>query len=324
MLLGRRQWLQLGLVGGLGAAGGYLFGRRKTGLVTPTSHEMSADSLYSQGIQPPDGLGPLALDRSLIPPPFMPGPGQARSIDLRVEEEPLEVAKGATIDAWTFNGQLPGPIIRATEGDDLTINFRNLGAHPHNVHFHGRHDVNQDGWEPVPAGGSATYQIRAEPFGLHPYHCHALPVSVHMAHGLYGVMIVDPPGGRAPAHELVLVLSGFDVNGDGADELYGWNGVAGYYARYPIKVPVGKLVRVYLANFCGMEPSVSFHLHAESFRLFRSGSRLVPDEETDIVTLGPSERAVLEFTLPVRGRYMFQPHQHHLAERGATGWFAAV
>lgn len=96
-------------------------------------------------------------------------------------------------------------------------------------------------------------------------------------------MIVDPPGGRPPAHELVLL--GFDVNEDGADDLY---------------------------------------LHAESFRLFRSGTRLVPDEETDIVTLGPSERAILEFTLPVRGRYMFQPHQHHLAERGATGWFAAV
>ncbi len=120
------------------------------------------------------------------------------------------------------------------------------------------------------------------------------------------------------------MLSGFDVNDDGADELYGWNGVAGYYARYPIKVPVGKLIRVYLANFCGMEPSVSFHLHAESFRLFRSGTRLVPDEETDIVTLGPSERAVLGFTLPIRGRYMFQPHRHHLAERGATGWFAAA
>ncbi len=61
-------------------------------------------------------------------------------------------------------------------------------------------DVTQDGWEPVPVGGSATYQISAEPFGLHPYHCHALPVSEHMAHGLYGVMIVDPPGGGGPPH----------------------------------------------------------------------------------------------------------------------------
>ena len=130
MAMGRREWLQLGIVGGLGAAGGYLFGRRKSAALMPTSHVMSADSLYSQGIQPPEALGPLALDRSLIPPPFVRGPRQHRIIDLQVEEGPLEVARGATINAWSFNGQVPGPIIRATEGDDLTVNFRNRGAHP--------------------------------------------------------------------------------------------------------------------------------------------------------------------------------------------------
>ena len=326
MPLGRREWLRLGAVGAAGVVGGWALGRRKSSIAGAPSagHEMSLDSLYSQGVEPPPSLGPLALEQALRPPPFVAGPVRTQQVELRVEETMLEVARGRHFSAWTYNGTIPGPVIRATEGDALEVHFQNRGAHPHNVHFHGTHDVTQDGWEPVPVGGEATYRFRAEPFGLHPYHCHALPVSEHMGHGLYGAMIVDPRGGRPPAEELVLVLSGFDLDGDGRDDLYGWNGVAGYYARNPIKVPVGKLVRLYLLNLCGGEPLVSFHLHAQSFELFRSGTSLVPEERTDTVTLGPTERAVLEFRLPVRGRYMFQPHQHHLADRGATGWIAAV
>jgi len=75
------------------------------------------------------------------------------------------------------------------------------------------------------------------------------------------MLIVDPPGGRPPAHEVGLVLSGFDCDGDGHNELYGWNGVAGYFERYPIKVPAGALVRVYLLNMVADDPVGSFHLH---------------------------------------------------------------
>jgi FtsP/CotA-like multicopper oxidase with cupredoxin domain len=184
--------------------------------------------------------------------------------------------------------------------------------------------VTQDGWQPVPPGEETTYRLRAEPFGLHPYHCDASPAAEHLSHGLYGMLIVDPAAGRPPAHELALVLSGFDLDGDGHNELYGWNGVAGFYERYPIKVPVGAPVRVYLLNMVADDPVASFHLHAETFDVYRSGTRLVPDERTDVVTLAQTERAIVEFRLPRRGRYMFHPHQRHMAERGAMGWFAAV
>jgi nitrite reductase (NO-forming) len=184
--------------------------------------------------------------------------------------------------------------------------------------------VSQDGWQPIPAGGAETYRLRAGPVGLHPYHCHALPLSQHIARGLYGALIVDPPGGRAPAHEFVLVLCGFDLDGDGRNELYAWNGVAGFFARFPIKVPAGERVRLYLVNMVSGDPVASFHLHAETFDVYRTGTRLEPDEHTDVVTLSQAERAVVEFQLPERGRYMFHPHQVHMAERGAMGWFAAV
>ena len=342
--LRRRDLLQLGL----GAAGGALAaalgrGTRPAegaagaehasaaggrGPGHPAAHalpEPAVHSAYGGHAEPPADLPAGALDALLRPPPFAAGPpGRVREIDLWVNERPVEVAHGVRFDAWTYNGTVPGPVLRATEGDELVVRFRNLGMHPHNVHFHGRHDVSQDGWQPIPVGATETYRLRAGPFGLHPYHCHAMPVSEHVARGLYGALIVDPPTGRPPAHEFVLVLCGFDLDGDGANELYAWNGVAGFFARFPIKVPVGELARVYLVNMVGGDPVASFHLHAETFDVYRSGTSLEPDEHTDVVTLSQAERAILEFRLPERGRYMFHPHQAHMAERGAMGWFAAV
>ena len=100
--------------------------------------------------------------------------------------------------------------------------------------------------------------------------------------------------------------------------------MAGFFERYPIKVPVGELVRAYLLNMVADDPVASFHLHAETFDVYRSGTRLVADERTDVVSLAQTERAIVEFLLPRRGRYMFHPHQRHMAERGAMGWFSAV
>lgn len=289
-------------------------------LPTPVVH-----TAYGGPATPPAGLAAGSLDARLVPPPpsAVASP-RTHEVSIWAHEQPIEIADGVRFDAWTYNGSVPGPVLRANEGDTLSIAFRNLGMHAHNVHFHGRHDVEHDGWQQIPAGGRESYRIRAEPFGLHPYHCHALPVSEHIARGLYGAFIVDPPGGRPPAHEFVLVLCGFDLDGDGRNELYAWNGIAGFFTRFPIKVPAGELVRLYVLNMVSWDPVASFHLHAQTFDVYRSGTRLEPDEHTDVVTLGQTERAILEFRLPRRGRYMFHPHQVHMAEAGAMGWFAAV
>ena len=312
------------LAAGAGATGGVLVGLRRGHATHPDGPDPSA-STYARSVEPPAGLGPRALDDATLPPVSRTGHGRAtQNIELWVSEQPIDVARGIDIGAWTFNGAIPGPLLRATEGDELTIHLRNLGNHPHDLHLHGRHDVSEDGWEPVPPGGQASYHITAGPFGLHPYHCDTTPASEHIAHGLYGMLIVDPRSGRPPGREVALVLSGFDIDGDGRNEVYGWNGVAGFYERFPIKVPVGDLVRVYLLNMVGDDPAASFHLHAEVFDVYRSGTRLVPDERTDVVTLAQAERAIVEFRLPRRGRYMFHPHQPHMADRGAMGWFSAV
>jgi nitrite reductase (NO-forming) len=280
---------------------------------------------YGHGPQPPRDLAAaLVDDLTYAPTRVEEAPGAVREWTIPVTAERWAVADGAGIDAWTYGGRVPGPILRATEGDRLRITVDNRTDRAHNLHLHGSHDPQMDGWEPIPAGAAFTYAVEAGPAGFHPYHCHLPPFAEHLRRGLYGALIVDPPGGREPAVEVMMVLSGFDLDGDGRNEVYGFNGVCGLYDRHPITVPAGELVRVYLANLIEGEALASFHLHAQTFDVFRTGTRTEPDEHTDQITLSQAERAILEFRLPTRGRYMFHPHQHRLVERGAMGWFTAV
>jgi nitrite reductase (NO-forming) len=278
---------------------------------------------YSAKFAPPAYLV-AGRDRFHIPPARTAYSAHVREFDLSVVETTLEVAGGQNVKVWAYGGTVPGPIIRATLGERVKITLTNHSDMAHSVHFHGDHDVMQDGLERVGKGETRVYEFEAAPAGLHPYHCHVPPYGWHLRKGMYGAMIVDPVEPRAAAHEFVLCLCGFDTDGDGRNDIYTWNGLAGYYEQYPLKVPAGELVRLYVMNMLDPDPIASFHLHAQTFDLYRSGTSPLPQEHTDMVSLGPAERAVLEFRLPRRGRYMFHPHQSHMAERGAMGWIVAI
>lgn len=285
----------------------------------------SGSALYGHLHSPPTSMGPGDLDHHTNPPLRDGQPaGVVRDLELVVEERLIEVGDGVFFQAWSYNGTVPAPIIRATEGDTVRIHFENRTGHPHNLHFHGAHRPEQDGWEQVPPGGETTYTIVAGPAGLHPYHCHTTPLAEHVGRGLYGMMIVDPVEERSPAHEIALLISGFSSNELGQNGVVAWNGVAGFYNSYPIKVAMGEPVRVYLVNMIEHEPLASFHLHAETFDVYPAGMGSSAAFRDDTIVLGQAQRAMIEFTLPHLGRYMFHPHQHWLAERGAMGWFAAI
>jgi FtsP/CotA-like multicopper oxidase with cupredoxin domain len=124
------------------------------------------------------------------------------------EDKELEVAEGIKFPAWTYNGFLPGPTLRASAGDRLLIHFENKAGKPHTMHFHGIHPANMDGvFEVVPKGKTFTYDFVAEPFGVFPYHCHMMPLRKHISRGLFGTLIVDPPSPRPPATEMIMVFS---------------------------------------------------------------------------------------------------------------------
>jgi manganese oxidase len=245
-----------------------------------------------------------------------------REYQVTAIDKEIEVAPGIKFPAWTYNGRVPGPTIRATEGDLMRIHFVNAGSHPHSMHFHGFHPSGMDGaMELVNRGADFTYEFTAEPFGLHLYHCHTPPLSRHIHKGLYGVYIVDPPGGRPPANELVMMMNAFDTNLDGNNEVYAVNTVGGYFLSHPIKLKLNELVRIYLINITEFDPINSFHIHANFFNEFKTGTRLEPDNFTDTVIMGQGERSILEFTYHYPGPYMFHAHKSEFAELGWTAMF---
>src|SRR5262245_61680502 len=140
-----------------------------------------------------------------------------RKFEIEAYNKEIEIAPGVFFPAWTYNGQVPGPTLRATEGERIRVTFTNLGDRPHSMHFHGFHPSEMDGAMPhqqVPPHGQFVYEFEAEPVGLHLYHCHASPLTQHIHNGLYGLWIVDPKEGRAPARELCMMMNGFDPNFD--------------------------------------------------------------------------------------------------------------
>jgi manganese oxidase len=250
------------------------------------------------------------------------GGSTVREYELTAEDVEIEVAPGVMYPAWAYNGQVPGPTLRATEGDRLRVVFKNQGAHPHTIHFHGFHPANMDGvFELVGPGDEFTYEFDAEPFGMHLYHCHTSPLRKHIEKGLYGAFIIDPEEGREEADEVVMVMNGFDTNFDGENEVYAVNTVAFHYQKNPVEIKKGELIRAYVVNVLEFDFINSFHTHANFFNYYPTGTRLEPSEFTDTKMFAQGERGIMEFRYDFPGRFMFHAHVSEFAELGWMGLF---
>jgi FtsP/CotA-like multicopper oxidase with cupredoxin domain len=249
-----------------------------------------------------------------------------REFEIVAEDREIEVAPGVKFAAWAYNGRIPGPTLRAREGELIRVNFVNASSHPHTMHFHGIHPARMDGVPQTPPGNIApgrgfTYEFEAEPFGLHLYHCHTTPLANHISKGLYGAFVIDPKDGRPDADELVMVMNGFDTNFDLANEVYAVNTVAFAYHDEPVKVKRGELVRIYLVNILEFDLINSFHVHANFFDWYPTGTKLEARDFTDTVILGQGERGIAELRFPHPGKFMFHAHVSEFADLGWMGFF---
>ncbi|NDD45146.1 MAG: copper oxidase, partial [Synechococcaceae bacterium WB9_4xB_025] len=243
-----------------------------------------------------------------------------RLFEVEARSITVPLTSGVLFKAWTLNGRIPGPTLRATEGERIRVVFRNADSTSHSLHFHGIHPAAMDGIEPVLRGKTAIYEFDLPRAGLYPYHCHVPPVVRHVGKGLFGLLVVDPPTPRPPADELVLVMGGYDLNNDDRNELYAFNGIPDAYKHDPIRIKQNAPVRIYLLNMTELEGPLTFHVHANEFRVIRPGV----SDTTDVITLGVAERQILELSFPYPGMYMFHPHQDQIAERGCMGHFDVV
>jgi manganese oxidase len=268
-----------------------------------------------------------------------------REFKIVAEDKEIEIAPGIFFPAWTYNGRVPGPTIRVTEGERVHILFQNNGSHPHSIHFHGIHAARMDGVPgagEVPPGGEFVYEFDAYPFGCHLYHCHTVPLKRHIHKGLYGAFVVDPDPARHPEaadaargrllgssengrwQELVMVMNAFDTNFDDENEVYAVNTVAHAYSKRPIVIDKTRPVRVYLVNITEFDPINSFHLHGNFFDYYDHGTTLTPTSRTiDTVMQCQAQRGILEFTFERHepGFYMAHAHQTEFVELGWMSLF---
>jgi FtsP/CotA-like multicopper oxidase with cupredoxin domain len=253
----------------------------------------------------------------------LPNGRRLREYWIAAQVKDVEIVPSIVYQAWTYNGRVPGPTLRAVEGDLIRIYFHNATAHPHTIHFHTVHPAKMDGvYEPVPPGGDFIYELDAEPFGVHPYHCHVMPLASHISRGLYGAIIIDPKQGRPKAdQELVMVMAGNDIDFDNENDFYNVNFIPFYYDRHPIRIKKGALIRIYLLNLLEFDQSNSMHIHANFFHYYPNGTSLQPSEYTDTIAQMQAQRGILEFRYRYPGRYMFHAHKTEFAELGWTGVF---
>jgi nitrite reductase (NO-forming) len=249
-------------------------------------------------------------------------PPRTHEYTLIAENTTLEISPGLRVDAWTYNGTMPGPTLTATEGDRVIVHFINKTPLPHTVHMHGDHPSEQDGvFEIIGANGTYTYDFIATPAGALMYHCHVPPVMQHVRMGLYGAFIVYPKTPLPPAREYVLVDGEYDTQNqlNPLPEYYFFNGYTEQYHLHPLPAATNETVRIYLIN-AGLSPAYGMHIHGTLFKAYPSGIWQNPPLRVQSWELASGNTAILEAKWPWPGRFTF--HFHGIPEeRGAMGYF---
>ncbi len=308
------QWVMGGSLGSIGIAYGLQsIGRRQSQI--PLMPEMSGTSASS-------GFNPVKYLRNFDYGTVTKENGRTvREFRVEARTSTVQLNTATSFITWNLNGQVPAPTLRAKQGDRIRVIFYNKAGHAHTLHFHGVHPAAMDGIQPVKNKKVFIYEFDAEPYGVHPYHCHIEPVTRHIGKGLYGMLIIDPPHSRPSADEMVLIMGGYDLNEDRNNELFAFNGLPNYYMDNPIPIQQNQLIRLYVQNMIEFDPVATFHLHANMFQVYPTGRTLTPIYESDVITMGTAERHILEFSFKYPGKYMFHPHQDYIAQAGCMGFF---
>lgn len=261
-----------------------------------------------------------------------------QTFELTVVSKPVRIGTGLTYNASTYNGTVPGPVLKAHQGDEVTMKLVNKTGDAHGVYTHAAEMAPShfagDPMRPV------DYTFRADVPGVFAYHCYAPPVLDHIASGMYGMMIVEPKGGwpGGDAQEVALVQSEFyglpdrhgSIKGDhgkmikAQPDFIVFNGALNRYGLdHPITIKAGKLVRVFFVN-AGPNLTSAFHVSGVLFStVYRSGNPADALHGLNTFEVAPSDGAVFEFTVKEPGNYSFTDLNRASEYKGAVGTFRA-
>lgn len=251
------------------------------------------------------------------------------SIQMTAQITNIEISKGVMYNAWTFNGTVPGPVLRVKEGDWLEFTLKNMDPNlPHSVDFHAVHAAPSRKFIDVMPDESGTFTYQASTPGVFMYHCGTQPVLAHIANGMYGVIIVEPKNGYPTDNEIdrsyTIVQSEFYKEHDWEDMLEGepdyvvFNGSDYGLKEHPLLAKVGDKIRLYVNN-AGPNEVSSFHVVGTTLdTVYVDGNPRNILYGLQTVLLPASGGAVVEFTVTEEGDYPIVTHQFNHASKGAV------
>lgn len=271
-----------------------------------------------------EGLPPVVPFDPVAPP--RSEPGEVVEVTLEATRAQMEIAPGDVREVWTFNGSIPGPTLRVTQGD--TVRFTLINRDPENAHgldFHaGRMDPGTY-HQSVEPGESITFEWKAESPGVFFYHCSADPVLMHVAAGMFGTVIVDPPDYEPADREYVLVQNEWYASLaipellEGRPVASALNGQPFQYLDDPLTAVAGEKVRIYFVN-AGPNEFSAFHIIGAIFdRVYVDGHPLNELEGVQTTTIPPGGASVVELVMQEPGQYPILTHQLQHASKGALG-----
>ncbi len=258
-----------------------------------------------------------------------------------VTEQIENVAAGLTREVWTYNGTSPGPVLHGRVGDTFHITLVNDGSLGHSIDFHAGELAPDGPMRTIEPGETLEYTFTANRAGIWMYHCSTMPMSHHIANGMFGAVVIEPVGLEVVDRQYVLVQSEQYLGSDGgpADaakvaagipDLVTFNGRAFQYDAHPLTSGVGDRVRIWVLD-AGPNASWSFHVVGTQFdTVWSEGAYTVHHgTATDGLTSGrtgaqtlsllAAEGGFVELVPVEAGHYPFVNHQMSLAEKGAHG-----
>lgn len=324
-------------------------GHRAMGMVFDVKVAGVSSNTSQAGHQHSASSGGAQVDLNWQPPsyfkahdaraPHPQAPGTVHRHTLRVSEITAQVGAGVTQKRMTYNGGVPGPVLRGQVGDHFEITLVNDGTMSHSIDFHAGVLAPDKPMRSISPGQSLQYNFTATRSGIWLYHCSTAPMSVHLAAGMHGAVIIDPPGLSQVDHEFVLIQSEIYLGPEGGStdeakvaaktpDLMAFNGMAFQYKYRPLQVTVGQRVRFWLMD-AGPSLPCTFHVVGGQFdQVFYEGAWTLggPDQigarwsgGSQALNLGPCQGGFVEFVPPQAGHYTFVTHAFADMEKGAVG-----
>jgi nitrite reductase (NO-forming) len=254
-------------------------------------------------------------------------------LEFTAQEVPIRISDDTVISAWTFGGDIPGPIVHVKQGDTIEFTLANHGSIPHSMDFHAAQIDPKVAFRSANPGQPVSYTFKARYPGVYMYHCGTSPVLMHIGSGMVGAVIVDPPSPLPAAKEFVLVESeyylGAAVSGvlpfdytkmlATLPDYVVFNGRPSQYMTAPLKVHVGDRVRFYVVN-AGPTHPCNFHVVGEQFdTVYLGAPPSLPLRGVQTFAVAPGGGMVFEMLADIPGEYVFVNHGFGHGQKGAIG-----